>query len=86
MNPTKSNIQFIAIIVYTLIVGASILILNAMEPTLINLVTTLILCLSIVVIYIVSRGVLPKIMLLIITGANILTALATITQIILSFM
>lgn len=86
MNTTKSNIRLIAIAVYTLIMGVTILILNSMEPTLINLVITLILSLSIIVIYIVSRGILPKFMVIIVAGVNILTVLATIAQITFIFM
>lgn len=81
MINTKNNIKLMVILIYTFLVGAFILISSFMESTLITSVIILMLSFSIVFIYIVSRDILPKFMVLMVAGANIITMVATIVEI-----
>ncbi|HDE8373971.1 TPA: hypothetical protein PR959_001609 [Staphylococcus aureus] len=81
MINAKNNIKLMVILIYTFLVGAFILISSFMESTLIISIIILMLSFSIVVIYIVSRDILPKFMVLMVAGANIITMVATIVKI-----
>ncbi|HEO8820580.1 TPA: hypothetical protein QIT74_002096 [Staphylococcus aureus] len=81
MINAKNNIKLMVILIYTFLVGAFILISSFMESTLIISIIILMLSFSIVVIYIVSRDIFPKFMVLMVAGANIITMVATIVKI-----
>lgn len=82
MNQRNSNIRVMATLIYTVIVGIAILTLAIMESTLLNSVVTLLLSFSIVVIYGVSRGVFPKILVIILVGVNIATIISALIEIV----
>ncbi|EZX75048.1 hypothetical protein [Staphylococcus aureus] len=81
MINAKNNIKLMVILIYTFLVGAFILISSFMESTLIISIIILMLSFSIVVIYIVSRDIFPKFMVLMVAGANIITMVVTIVKI-----
>lgn len=81
MNTTNNKFKVIAILIYTVIVGITLLSLGSIETTITTSVITLILSFSIVVIYSISRDIFPKFMIIIVAGANVLTIIATIVEI-----
>lgn len=81
MINTKNNIKIMAILIYTFLVGAFTLISSFMESTLVTSIIILMLSFSIVVIYIVSRDILPKVLVWMVAGANLVTMVATMVEI-----